>query len=90
MKRISKIAISLPEPFLDEVDKECAAKGHSRSEFFRRAAAALLRRERERVAVEEYVQAYSLYPESQEDLGWLEDASQEVLRTYPWQNERGD
>jgi Arc/MetJ-type ribon-helix-helix transcriptional regulator len=45
--KTTKIAISLPEEVLDAVERERGESGESRSEFFRRAVEALLRRQRE-------------------------------------------
>ena len=84
---MAKIAISLPDDVLQEVEKERNASGETRSEFFRRAVKALLKREREREAVEQYVRAYQEMPETEEELGWVEAASQAVLEEYPWDEE---
>ena len=84
---MAKIAISLPDDVLQEVEKERNASGETRSEFFRRAVKALLKREREREAVEQYVRAYREMPETEEELGWVEAASQAVLEEYPWDEE---
>ncbi len=85
--RMAKIAISLPDDVLQEVEKERNASGETRSEFFRRAVKALLKREREREAVEQYVRAYREKPETEEELAWVESASWEVLAEYPWDDE---
>ena len=84
---MAKIAISLPDDVLQEVEKERNASGETRSEFFRRAVKALLKREREREAVEQYVRAYQEMPETEEELGWVEAAAQSVLEEYPWDDE---
>ena len=88
MAKSAKIAISLREDLLEDVERERRASGETRSEFFRRAVEALLRREREREAIEQYIQGYLQYPETQAELGWLETASQEVLAEYPWDEAR--
>ena len=87
MSKSAKIAISLPEELLEEIERESGASGVTRSEYLRRAVEAFLRREREREAIEQYIQGYLQHPETQEELGWVEAASQGVLEEYPWQDE---
>lgn len=87
---MAKIAISLPDNILRDVEAARLASGVSRSELVRRALEAFLRHEREREVVEQYVQGYLRHPETQEELGWVEAASQGVLRDYPWHDESGE
>ena len=84
---MTKIAISLPDDVLRDVEKERLASGETRSQFFRRAVADLLKRERAREANEQYVRAYREMPETEAELGWVEAASQAVLKEYPWSDE---
>ena len=84
MAKSAKITISLREDLLQDIERECLATGETRSEFFRRAVEALLRREWEREAIEQYVQGYLRQPETQEESGWVEAASQGVLAACPW------
>ena len=81
---MAKIAISLPDDVLRDVEKERQASGESRSQFFRRAATALLKQKREEEDIKQYVQAYREMPETEEEFGWLRGASQPVLAEYPW------
>ena len=87
MGKTAKITISLREELLQDIEREHRVTGESRSEFFRRAVQALLRRERQQEAIEQYVQAYLQHPENQEELGWVEATSHEVLAEYPWRDE---
>lgn len=48
---------------------------------------ALCRCERDREAIEQYIQGYLQYPETEDEVRWLETASQEVLAEYPWEDE---
>ncbi|MBM3924543.1 MAG: ribbon-helix-helix protein, CopG family [SAR202 cluster bacterium] len=82
---MAKIAISLPDSVLDAVEKKRKSRGQSRSDFFRQAAEALLKRETE--AIQKYIQGYLKYPETREGLDWLQGASREVLNEYPWDSE---
>ena len=65
---MAKIAISLPDEVLAAVEKERLAKGESRSQFFRRAAEAQLRRQRDREDIEQYIKSYQQYPETKEEM----------------------
>ena len=66
MGKTAKIAISLPEEMLQSVERERRASGETRSEFFRRAVEAFLRRQRERQMEEEYIRGYQEQPETEE------------------------
>ena len=84
---MAKIAISLPDDVLRDVEKERQANGETRSQFFRRAAIELLKRKREREWDQQYIRAYQEMPETEEEFGWLSDASRAVLAEYPWDGE---
>ena len=83
---MAKIAISLPDDVLKEIEKERLAKGVSRSEFFRRAVEEHLRRQRERELEEQYVRGYLENPETPEELEWVFAAGLEALAENPWED----
>ena len=83
---MAKIAISLPDDVLKEIEKERLAKGVSRSEFFRRAVEEHLRRQRERELEEQYVRGYLENPETPEELEWVFKAGLEALAENPWED----
>ena len=82
---MAKIAISLPEPFLKAIEKERKARGETRSEFFRRAAEAFLRRERERKLEEQYIRGYQQYPETREEIDLATAMSLGGSEEEPWE-----
>lgn len=84
---MAKIAISLPDSVLDRIERERKARGVSRSEFLRLAVDALLLREQQREEEERYIRGYLEHPETEEELGWVQAASQAVLKAYPWEDE---
>jgi metal-responsive CopG/Arc/MetJ family transcriptional regulator len=84
MSKSAKVAISLPENVLKAIEKERKAKGESRSEFFRRAAEDLLKKERESEKVETYVLGYRALPESTEEVEAIHRAGVAVLTKEPW------
>ena len=84
---MAKIAISLPDQTLEEIEKERLAAGETRSEFFRRAVKAYFENKRKREDIERYIRGYLEYPETEEELAWVEAASLAVLAEYPWEDE---
>ena len=81
---MAKIAISLPDDVLREVEKERQASGETRSQFFRRAIKDLLKREKEREATEQYIRAYREMPETPEEIEAWSTLGLEALAQEPW------
>ena len=84
MPKTTKIAISLPETLLQDIEKERLACGQTRSEFVRRAVQAFLRREKERELDEQYVRGYLEYPETPEEVEGFYLAGLAALAQNPW------
>src|SRR5262245_2872667 len=84
-QRGAKIGISLPQSTLEIIEAACRERNQSRSEFFRQAAEALLRREREREAVQSYLRGYREHPESEEEVGTAHEAASAALAHEPWE-----
>jgi metal-responsive CopG/Arc/MetJ family transcriptional regulator len=68
MHTSTKVAISLPEGLLKEIERERKLRGESRSEFFRRATETLLKQEQESKEIEKYIRGYCVMPESIEEV----------------------
>ncbi|HEY94560.1 MAG TPA: ribbon-helix-helix protein, CopG family [Dehalococcoidia bacterium] len=84
MERSAKVAISLPENVLKDIEKERKARGESRSEFFRRAAERLLKHEKESADVKAYIHGYTVMPESAEEVKTAHQSAVKVLAGEPW------
>jgi metal-responsive CopG/Arc/MetJ family transcriptional regulator len=84
MNKSTKVAISLPENVLKDIEKVRKARGESRSEFFRRAAEKLLKQEQESKAIEKYIQGYCDIPESADEVKTIHRAGTAVLAQEPW------
>ena len=84
---MAKIAISLPDKFLESIERECKSRGETRSEFFRHAVEAFLHRERERQLEEQYIRGYQQYPETAEEVAIAESTLAEVLADNPWEDD---
>jgi len=63
-----KVAISIPEELLAEVDAERTATNISRSRLFGMAAANYLEQVRRERAIEQYIRSYTQYPETDHEL----------------------
>ena len=61
----------------------------TRSRLFRRAAAVLLPRRRDRQAIESYVAGYRNQPETEGEVDWPGSPSCEVMAAYPWNEDSG-
>ena len=85
MPKTAKVAISLSEELLLGVEKERRARGETRSEFFRHALEAFLRRERERQAIEQYIRGYQEYPETEEEVAMVQSTVGDALANSPWE-----
>lgn len=84
MTKTTKIAISLPDDMLTDVEREREESGESRSEFFRRAVGVLLRRRREQEISERYIRAYQQSPETKEEIKAARRAASVILAKEPW------
>ena len=73
-----KVAISISEELLAEVDAESKAAHVSRSRLLGMAASSYLQERRRKRAVEQYVRSYSEHPETDDELkatdAFLQDA----------------
>ena len=83
--KVAKVAISLPPHVLRIVDKECKARGESRSQFFRHAVEVLLRQTNDQKAVQRYIQGYREQPETQAEIETANQTSQTMLSQEPWE-----
>lgn len=81
---MAKIAISLPDKVLEDIERERKATGESRSQFLRRAVHTLLAHLREREAVERYVRGYQGQPETEDEIALVVSASGQALAENPW------
>lgn len=71
-----KVAISIPDMLLAEVDAERKASNISRSRLFGMAAASYIEQIRRGRAIDQYIRSYSEYPETDDEL----EATEAFLR----------
>jgi metal-responsive CopG/Arc/MetJ family transcriptional regulator len=84
MTKIVKIAISLPEQLLEDVDRRRRAAGSSRSSFFREAVEARLAATH-RTDVARYVDGYVRHPETGEEIHAATAAAMTAFAAEPWE-----
>ena len=85
MAKTAKVAISLPKSVLDAVEQQRIANGESRSQFFHRAVEALLKREHQRMAIEQYFRGYQQIPETEDEVEAARHAANHILAEEPWE-----
>ncbi len=80
----AKVSISLPRLLLRTADRARRETGESRSQFFRRAAEALLEERRRQEAVARYLAGYQAVPERPGELAWVAESGLAALAEEPW------
>ncbi len=83
---MAKIAISLPDKTLEEIEKERLAAGESRSEFFRRAVNEYFQNKRKREDIERYTRGYLEHPETEEAAVWNSAVLEPAWAENPWED----
>ncbi len=84
MPKTAKVAISLPEDVLNNIEKERKARGESRSEFFRKAVERELKSEKESSAIRAYIQGYKKMPETTEEIAMAQQTALVVFSAETW------
>lgn len=79
MSKAAKLTIRLNSELVAAIDRHRAARGQTRSEFFRVAAEKLLQDEQERRAVERYVRGYQECPETDEEVAGIHQSGVAAL-----------
>lgn len=85
MKKVTKVAISLWNDTFVAVERERRIRGESRSEFFRQAVEKFLKKERESLAIKDYIRGYREMPESPEEIEAVHRIGSAVLAGEPWE-----
>lgn len=80
---MGKIAISLPDALLEDLEEEKRASGKSRSELIRRAVEAMLSSERRKVEL--YIEGYRKHPEVAEEAEWAAATARTAYEASPWE-----
>ena len=84
MTRAAKVAFSLEQELLDEVERIRARTGESRSALIARALAALTKEDARRERIARYVEAYREQPEGEAEVEAARTAARRALRRLRW------
>lgn len=84
MKKVVKVAISLPEELLERIDRASGQAGISRSDYFRQAAVSLLDA-KTNANVKRYVQGYRERPEGADEIEEARAGASSILAIDPWE-----
>ena len=83
--KMTRVTVSLPGALLEAADGKLAEENESRSALVRRLLEAALREAAERDDVERWVQAYRKQPQTEDEVGWMEQVALEHLAEIPWE-----
>lgn len=81
---MGKIAISLPDALLEDLERERERSGKSRSELIRHALEAMLSSQQRKI--ERYIEGYRRHPETKEELDWAKATSKAAFAASPWED----
>jgi metal-responsive CopG/Arc/MetJ family transcriptional regulator len=84
MNRVVKVAISLPEELLEQIDRASSQAGISRSDYFRQAAVNLLDAKTD-ADIKRYVQGYRDNPEGPDEIEEARAGASSILALAPWE-----
>lgn len=84
MNTVARVTISVPTDLLQQLDHKLAKPGETRSAVVRRVLEEALRRAEEQREIERYIQGYREQPQTEEEFGWSDHATQQGLAQAPW------
>ena len=88
MKGTSRITISLPTELLSEVEKWLSHRDENRSATMRRLIEDALRDAKEKTDIKQYIRAYQKQPQTEEEFGGSDVATEEALKDLPWEEHK--
>jgi metal-responsive CopG/Arc/MetJ family transcriptional regulator len=83
--KVVRVTVSLPAPLLEAADAKLVEEDESRSSMMRRLIEAALRAAEEEEDVARWIRAYQEHPQTEEELGWLDEVALESLANLPWE-----
>jgi len=84
MPKTKKIAISLPSDVFRKVEKARKKTGESRSAFIKRNIEYVFSKEEHDALVKQYIDGYTKYPETEEDVNIVKASAMKILAEEPW------
>lgn len=71
---VRRIAVSMPEPMYEDMERARGTAGQDRSSWVQQAIADRLERERKAADIAAYIRGYTEQPDGEEELAWSEAA----------------
>ena len=84
---MAHIAITLPDDRLELVERARESTGETQSEFIIRLIDAFAKQQEEAELVAQYKRGYELYPETEEEMAWIEAAQKYAFSAEYWDDE---
>ena len=84
MRGTSRVTISLPTPLLEAVNSTLLKGEENRSALVRRLLEEALREAKEQADIDRFIRAYKEQPQTEDELGWAEQATLEYWLEHPW------
>ncbi len=81
--KMTRVTVTLPVDVLAAAEAKLAEPDESRSGMLRRLIEAALKDAEERRDVEQWIRAYREQPQTEDEVGWFEQAALETLRDLP-------
>jgi metal-responsive CopG/Arc/MetJ family transcriptional regulator len=82
---VTQLVTRVDDALVREVDS-LVAEGvvESRSDAVRRALRELVDRHRRRLDAEKTIAAYTAQPQTEEEIGWVDEATRRMIEEEPW------
>jgi Arc/MetJ-type ribon-helix-helix transcriptional regulator len=84
MTSVRRFTVSVPGELLEALDEKLVRDAESRSAVVRRLVEDALRELEEQAEIERYIEGYRKQPQTEDELGWLDEAVIEQLAQDPW------
>ena len=85
MSATKKIAISLPDELVSNLERIRKQTGESRSAFIRRALEQVMAERKQRAQIARYLEGYRKHPETAKEIKAAEAAATALLAGEPWE-----
>lgn len=84
MIKTTKIAISLPQEIIAEIELACQATQQTRSRFIYTAVAEFLKEQKKQKQIQAYIAGYQKTPDDASEIDSLLSLSLEAFQDNPW------
>jgi metal-responsive CopG/Arc/MetJ family transcriptional regulator len=87
MGATSRFTVSVPTRLLEAVDRKLVNRDETRSAVVRRLLEEAVREVDEQEDVQRWIRSYRENPQTEEELGWADEAARQLLAEVPWEDE---